>query len=197
MGPRVSMKLEKPGFYPAGGGVMHADIDPVRQLLSFQLIERGEILDIEAVVMISNLPLHIAQRELKVLERRLGIPKNKLLIDDIQTAAGPGNVIYVTLHFQHHTEMFTGFGMRGVRAETVASRVVEYVQRYLKVATPVSEHLADQLLLPLALAGGGAYQTMQPSLHATTNMEVIQKFMDIEIRCDETETGVWRISLSK
>jgi RNA 3'-terminal phosphate cyclase (ATP) len=46
---------------------------------------------------------------------------------------------------------------------------------------PIGLHLADQLLLPLALAGGGAFRTMPLSLHATTNAEVIRCFIDVSV----------------
>jgi len=93
------------------------------------------------------------------------------------------------------TEVFTGFGMRGVRAETVASELVECVRRYLAAEVAVGEHLADQLLLPLALSGGGSYVTLRPSLHTTTNVAVLQQFMSLQIDCRELGPDRWGIEL--
>ena len=67
----------------------------------------------------------------------------------------------------------------------MASRLVERVRRYLAAEVPVGEYLADQLLLPLALSGGGSYVTLRPSRHTTTNIAVLQQFMATRIDCTE------------
>ena len=62
-------------------------------------------------------------------------------------------------------------------------------KRYLEAGAPVGEHLADQLLIPLALAGGGSYTTVTPTPHTTTNIEVVKKFLPVEITTTQlTET---------
>ena len=195
MGPRVTARLLQPGFYPAGGGVMQVDIEPAAQLQPLQLLERGEILEQTACALVSRLPLHIAHRELDVIGSELGLPAENLQAREITTAAGPGNVVTVVINSRHVTEVFTGFGMRGVRAEKVAAQLAERVRRYLAAEVPVGEQLADQLLLPLALAGGGSYVTLAPSLHTTTNSDVLGQFMTVQIDCKELGPDRWRIEL--
>jgi RNA 3'-terminal phosphate cyclase (ATP) len=75
--------------------------------------------------------------------------------------------------------------MRGVRAEAVAAEAAEAAQRYLAAAVPVGDCLADQLLLPLALAGGGSYKTLGLTRHSETNIEVIRKFLDVTVTARE------------
>ena len=91
----------------------------------------------------------------------------------------------VIIKSEHVTEVFTGFGERGVRAEIVATRVAVPVRRYLAAGVPVGEQLVDQLLLPLALAGGGSYVTLWPSRDTTTNIAVLRKFMALQVDCEE------------
>lgn len=195
MGPKVSGHLEIPGFYPAGGGIMHVDIEPAPKLKPIQLIERGEILEMRALAMLANLPQHIAERELQVIGSQLGLNQRALSLRYLDTATGPGNVVNVVVRGRHITEVFTGFGERGVRAEAVAKKVVKSVRRYLDAEIPVGEHLADQLLVPLALAGSGSLLTLRPSRHTTTNMAVIKQFMTIQFAQQETAADVWRIAL--
>ena len=57
-------------------------------------------------------------------------------------------------------------------------------------------HLADQLLLPMALAGAGRFTTVKPSLHTRTNIEVIRRFLPVEIDCDDSGEGVWQIEVT-
>ncbi len=195
MGPRVAARLIQPGFYPAGGGIMQVDIEPARQLMPLELMERGAVIAKTARACVSHLPLQIAQRELDVIGPELGLSGEDMQAREITSASGPGNVVTVVIRSQHITEVFTGFGIRGVRAETVAKQLVQRVQHYLAAGVPVGTQLADQLLLPLALAGGGRYVTLRPSLHTTTNIAVLQKFMALRIECRELGPDRWCIEL--
>jgi RNA 3'-terminal phosphate cyclase (ATP) len=98
-----------------------------------------------------------------------------------QGGRGPGDVLLLELESEHVTEVFGGFGEIGVRAEVVAERAVQDVRRYLAAGVPVGPHLADQLMLPLALAGGGTFRTMGLSPHSRTNLDVIQAFLPVRI----------------
>jgi len=195
MGARVKARLLQAGFYPAGGGSMHVAIEPAPQLKPLQLLERGAVIEQTACALVSHLPVQIAYRELQVISRELGLPGEHLQARELTSAAGPGNVLTMVIRSRHITEVFTGFGLRGVRAETVASQLVQRVRRYLAAEVPVGEQLADQLLVPLALSGGGSYVTLQPSRHTTTNIAVLQQFMALHIDCTELGPDRWRIEL--
>ena len=82
-----------------------------------------------------------------------------------------------------------------MRAESIAARVVHEAQAYLDAGAPVGEHLADQLLIPLALAGGGSFTTVTPTPHTTTNIEVVKKFLPVEITATQLTEEVWKIEV--
>jgi RNA 3'-terminal phosphate cyclase (ATP) len=63
-------------------------------------------------------------------------------------------------------------------------------------AAAIGVHLADQLLLPMALAGGGSFTTLLLSPHAATNMDVIKKFLDVEIKTTALADSVCKVELS-
>jgi RNA 3'-terminal phosphate cyclase (ATP) len=195
MGPRVALRLERPGFYPRGGGVVHVDIETVEHLRPFELLERGPVLELGATAMVANLPMHIAQRELQVIGDALQLAPESLAARRIEGAVGPGNAVTVVVRSERVTEVFSGFGTRGVPAERIAGAVVDEVQRYLAADVAVGVHLADQLLLPLALAGGGCYSTLSPSRHATTNIQVIERFLGVRVQVGQTDRGAWQIAL--
>ena len=96
----------------------------------------------------------------------------------------------------HVTEQITGFGERGTPAERVAALVSEQARRYLAAGVPVGEHLADQLLLPMALGGGGAFRTVKPSLHFTTQLELLALFLGTRASAVEEAPDVWRVEMS-
>lgn len=181
MGARVQARLERPGFYPAGGGRFTVNIEPAGRLGRLEILERGPIRAVRARATVVRLPAHIAERELDVVRGRLGWDPSGSRVEVIEEGPGPGNVLVLEVESENITEVFTGFGQRGVRAETVAARAVEEAERYLAAGVPVGARLADQLLLPLAFGAGGAYRTLALTRHSTTNVDVIRRFVAIDV----------------
>jgi RNA 3'-terminal phosphate cyclase (ATP) len=194
MGPRVEAALERPGFYPAGGGLIRVRVEPAPRLERLDLLERGEIRRKRARAVCSNLPRNIADRELKCIRDLLGWDRESLEVEETPSH-GPGNILMLELESEHVTEVFTAFGERGIRSEDVARAAVDEARDYLASGVPVGPHLADQLLLPMAMAGGGAFRTVAPTRHTATNIEVVKQFLDIEVRVEKEGRGVWRIEL--
>jgi RNA 3'-terminal phosphate cyclase (ATP) len=193
MGPNISTELVRPGFFPAGGGKFTVDIEP-KQLRDIEITERGAITRRSARAIVSNLPIQIAQRELKIIKGKLNWSREWLYAEDITNSHGPGNVLMVELETEHVTEVFTGFGEKGILAEKVARQVVDEIKEYLISTAPVGSHLADQLMLPMALAGKGCYRTMPLTRHSQTNLDVIKMFLDIPVRIEPIDDKTWIIS---
>ncbi|HYI09790.1 MAG TPA: RNA 3'-terminal phosphate cyclase [Thermoanaerobaculia bacterium] len=188
MGAKVEATLERPGFYPAGGGRLVVSIEPARKLGALELVERGAIVGRRARAVVANLPYDIARREIAVVEQKTGWPPESLQAHTLTGSLGPGNVVTIELECEHVTEVVTGFGQRGVRAEDVAGRAVDELRRYLASNAAVGEHLADQLLLPMAAGAGGEFTTIKPSTHTTTNIETIRRFIDADVRIEPRGT---------
>ncbi|MBM4321293.1 MAG: RNA 3'-terminal phosphate cyclase, partial [Deltaproteobacteria bacterium] len=185
MGPQIRTTLERPGFYPAGGGRFTVAIRPVARLGRLELLERGEITHRRARAVVADLPRHIAERELRVVAAELGWPQDCLSVEQTTAGQGPGNVLLLEVGSAALCEVFTGFGERGRPAEKVAQAVVQQCRSYLRSGAPVGEHLADQLLLPMAIAGGGAFLTVGLSRHARTHLELIPRFCDLPLTVEE------------
>ena len=196
MGPKVAAVLEKPGFYPAGGGKFRVSIGPAG-LNGIDLLERGNIIHKTARAYVANLPVKIANRELKIIREMLEWSREQLNAVNVENSQGPGNILTIEIESDNITEVFTGFGEKGVSAEKVAKRAVKAVQEYLAFNVPMGRHLADQLLIPMALAGGGKFRTLSPTKHTTTNAEIIKKFIDVEIAMNEYDQNRWEIEIWK
>ena len=194
-GPSVTVELQRYGFYPPGGGRFNVYVEPARRLRRLDLVERGAILSERARALVVNLPPHIGERELAVASEQLGWMPDQLDLEESTNAISAGNVFTVSVESEGLTEVFTGIGERGVRAEQIAACVIHEAQRYLAVGAPVGEHLADQLLIPMALARGGSYTTGTPTLHTTTNIEVIKKFLPVEITTTQLSEEVWKVEV--
>ncbi len=192
MGARVSTRLEAYGFYPAGGGRIIVDVEPCDALRTLVLRERGEV-RVTARALLASLPEAIGKRELTVVRERLGLDRAMCHIEHVAPSLGPGNAVVITIASSAGTEVITSFGEKGISAEKVASAACDDAWRYLNANVPVGLHLADQLLIPLALAGRGCFRTLAPTAHTTTNADVIRRFLDVPIaftRIDEDVTDV-------
>jgi RNA 3'-terminal phosphate cyclase (ATP) len=194
-GPTVSIELERYGFYPPGGGRLRVTIAPAAERRRLDLDERGLILSQKARALVVKLPASIAERELAVVGQQLGWPADLLEVEFSENAHSPGNVLTIEIEGENVTEVFTGMGQRGVPAERVAAEVIEEVQSYLETGAPVGEHLADQLLIPLALAGGGSYVQGPLSLHTTTNIDIVRLFLPVEIETTQLTEALWKIEV--
>jgi len=181
MGARVALELERPGFYPAGGGRIRARIEPCENLAPLEIMQRGRIVARRARALLAQLSPGIGHRELLAVQQKLGWSAEELEVVEVEDSLGPGNVLMLELESEAVTEVFTGFGEIRRSAEKVADMAVKQVRRYLEAEVPIGEHLADQLLLPLALAGGGAFRTVPPSRHSLTNARVIERFLPVRI----------------
>lgn len=193
MGANVEVQLERPGFYPAGGGRIRAHITPCAKLERLDLRARGALVSSSATACVSQLPGSIAERELAILAERLGWPRRALHVRSIRSSLCPGNVLTAELESEHVTEVFTGFGERGRSSEQVASAVADEIERYLASDAPVGEHLADQLLLPMAMSQGGAFRTLSPTAHTKTQADTIRLFLDRKIIFEPEESGAWSV----
>jgi RNA 3'-terminal phosphate cyclase (ATP) len=189
MGAAIDIRINRFGFFPAGGGEVVADIAPCKELRPFEWIARGERKAAFAESFIAGVPLNVAKRELECIGTGMGWDESQLHVRGLPGDQGPGNALLVTLEYEHVTEVFTGFGEKSVRAEAVARQTLQEARRYIASNAAVGEHLADQLMLPLALAGSGRFTTETVSMHATTNAEVIAQFLPVDISFKEIENG--------
>ncbi|KYF68631.1 RNA 3'-terminal phosphate cyclase [Sorangium cellulosum] len=197
MGPDITATLVTPGFYPAGGGLARVSVAPAPSLAPLTLLSRGEIRGRRAVATVSNLPRSVAMRELEAAAAVLGWEPACFTPSVLTGGHGPGNVLTIAVESEHVTEVFTGFGEKGVRAETVATKVAEEARDYIAAGVPVGEYLADQLLLLIALAGRGAFRTVRPSSHTTTHLQLLRDLLGIRASVEQVSEEAWHIEIER
>ena len=195
LGPRLTLDLRRPGFFPAGGGAFQARLEPVKPLARLDLLERGGIRARRARALVSRLSREVAERELAVLRTEFGWQPEECAVEIVTNSPGPGNALMLEIEAEQVTAVFSAFGDRGRRAEEVAQAAAQACAAWVQAEVPVEEHLADQLLLPLALAGGGSFRTTKPSPHSTTNAVIIERFLATRIRFEQESELVWRVAV--
>jgi len=180
-GLQAQIKLLRYGFYPAGGGVMQVDVQPGagKGLVRIDFTHRSRGVKLNAVIYTSQLPDRVAELQRKLLMGS-GLPFQQVRHIDVKDSAGPGNCVIAEFAAGEHTTVFSAFGRRGKHSKKVIAELVDLTQRFIDSAGAVDHFLADQLLLYMALAGGGRLTTETISSHCRTNMEVIQAFLPVD-----------------
>jgi len=195
MGFDAHAALARRGFYPAGGGTIELSTGPRRAAAPLVLDEAGRHLRSEATAIVANLPFEIARREAEAFAAAMGWPQEACLARQDVTATGPGNVLVADLVHEHVTEVFVGFGRQSVTSEKVAGDLAEEVHSHISAGAPVGPHLADQLLLPMALGAGGRFVTSRPTGHLRTNAEVIGRFLPATIDIHAIDGSRWSVEV--
>lgn len=188
MGPSVSARIVRHGFYPRGGGRIEVDIVPA-PLVPVDCVERGAMLGCEGRVLIAAIHDSIAWREVKTAKAALGWPDDAFSIRELPGDQGPGNILLLEARFEQVTEIVSGFGQLGVSSEALARKAAARMAGYIESGVFAGPYLADQLLLPFALAGGGRFTTVKPSQHALTAAAVIERFLGRSTRFEKQDDG--------
>lgn len=195
MGPRLSVSLERHGFYPRGGGRIVLDIAPA-PLAPIACMERGAFRAGKVEALIAGIPFDIAERELKASRKVLrDWPEEAFAPVQLPADRGPGNALLITAECEHVTEVMSGFGQLGVPAERLATTAAKRMAGYLASGAFAGPYLQDQLLLPFAFAGAGVFTTVKLSEHTRTAAALIARFTGRSFAFDEGEDGRWTVSL--
>jgi RNA 3'-terminal phosphate cyclase (ATP) len=202
LGFDAHLSLDAAGFYPQGGGRVTATIRPAGPIQPLRLEERGELNSLGGISAVANLDLSIADRQRRQALRRLPTtpaPRIKtvqlpapfkgtclLLLavfgGALEAGAGSGDP---TPQDGYAQCCYYGLGELGKPAERVADEAVEAYQEFLETPATIDQYLADQLLLPLALAcGPSRFRTARVTSHLVTNASIVQAFLPAKIQIE-------------
>ncbi len=199
LGVGLDLELRRMGFYPAGGGEFVATITPPVSLAApFDIVERGALKDSFAEALIPGVPPRVAERELAVVGEALGWSREQLRTPPVRQNEGPGNALMLTAEHEHVSEVITAFGEKGTSSETVARTALAEFETYRGATGALGAHLADQWMLPLALAvaahrGTAAYTCIDMTDHSKTNIGVIEAFVPVKFEVAELAPRCWRV----
>lgn len=182
-GARIATKLTAWGWMTAGRGEITATINPVERMegVHFKKIANPEI---QGVAAVSNLPSHIphrmARRAHNLLTRAGFVPSITSLRE---RGPGPGAGIILW----REQAAFSSLGRKGLPANEVAEAAVAELLSFVDNGAAIDHHLADQLLVPMALAhGNSSFTTNLLTRHTLTNIELLRRWLDVRIRINGT-----------
>lgn len=198
LGVQAEVAMEASGWFPVGQGHIEARIQGRRHPpLPGDLRERGELLGISGRAIAANLPAHIPQRM---------ADRARALLSDLQVpvhvrplrlrADCPGAGLFLTFRYENVACGFSALGSRGKSSEQVAEEAVELAMSHYGSDAALDEHLADQILLPLSVAGGISYFTVERvSLHLETNAWLIERFGTANVAVGRRQDGTGHVAV--
>jgi len=189
IGVRATLTVERRGFYPAGGGKWRIEVTSPREHPPLHLLERGAPRAHSATILWNRIPADQPPRVRAYLAAGLGWDPAAIAAEEARESQGPGNVILAELRYEGITEILTAFNAFGASPEAVCEGLIADIRRYEGSGAPVGWRLADQLMLPMALCGGGSFRTLPLSRHSLTNIGTLSRFLDHPIVVEEGSGG--------
>lgn len=179
LGLQAGVELLRWGLYPRGGGGIRAEVHPPTQFKPIDLLSRPSPSTVRGISAVANLPKTIGERQRDRAARRL---KAEGLAADIEfveaSGMGQGTILFLVLPEGPAPAGFSALGERGKPAEQVADDAVDQLLAFIRSGAAVEAHLADQLLIPMALASGRSAMTVERITdHLVTNAWVIERFL--------------------
>jgi len=188
-GLEAAFHCSRAGYFPKGGGLAELTIHAPNGLTGLDFGQRGAERERRAVIVTSGLPETVAERGSKVVAPLVPHPEHRDL-----PAMDKGVSVFLGAEFDRGIAGFVGIGARGKPMEAVCQEPVDAMTAWLASSASCDEHLADQLVLPMALARGPSrWSTPEVSEHLRTVIWVVGHFLDREIRLDPggvVEVGV-------
>lgn len=137
---------------------------------------------VDGLAHVANLPAHIAERMRSAALARLGSVSARVETSVLgnSEAIGQGGAIVL---WARTNETVLGAGRvaeRGVRAEALGDAAGAELAADLAAGAALDVHAADQILVWLALAGGGQFITREVTSHALTAIWLIEQFLPVQ-----------------
>lgn len=209
LGMDVQLELSQAGWYPRGGGEVRVSIKPAKELRPQRWINRGNLEGIIGWSLVSNLPLSIAERQreaaLKVL--RQNQLEAQVTCEELP-AKGQGTCLALIANFEETLAGFDALGKPGKPAEAVGKEAAKELLEHLKTDAALDPHLADQVVIFLALAalstlpsglapsaGPSEFTTAQVTQHLLTNVWTLQQCLPLSISVEGSEGQPGRVRI--
>lgn len=187
-------RVERVGYYPAGGGEAVLTVRP-SETREAHLLERGDPTGVavfgDASAALSG--ASVLERAVETVESRLeGLEPGVAVRDRTAYAetASTGMSLCLACEFEHTRAGFDVLGERGKPAEDVADETVDALEAFLATGAAVDRFTADQVMVPLAI-GGGEVAVPAVTDHVGTNAEVVRTFGG-DLRVEEGDPPVLR-----
>lgn len=181
-GLEADLELINWGWYPIGQGELHAIIPAAEAdaVLSHPaMFQATPLKEITGLAVASSLAADIAQRMSNRAERLLAEAGFASAVEPLRVKSeSPGAGIFLTVEYDFGWAGFAAIGKKGKPSEQVAAEAVDAFLAFHRSEAALDSHMADQILLPLALSSHPcSFSVEQVTSHVLTNIWVIEQFL--------------------
>lgn len=207
----IDVKLIRRGFYPKGGGEVEISVKSKIGINNYKDINEflNEIKNIGELYLDENNEIReiniysVASRDLKerkVAERMIDgaleildklnveIKKNIEYVNTLSTGA-----VITIVGDRNYFFGSDELGKIGIRSEEVGKRAAEKFIRVVENNVSIDINLADNLIPIIGLIGKGYFTTYQITGHLDTNIWLVNKILNREIKIDKISDKKYRI----
>lgn len=188
LGITFNIHSSRRGYYPRGGGSVHAEIEPAHRLVPLLLSERPAVDRVSVVSRCGSLPRHVAERQLSAassaLERGGVRPAKEATVE---RSDSPGSSLLASAVGQGVFLGSDSIGARGKPAEQVGLEAAQRLLSHLKSGACVDPNLADMVLPILSLADGPSrVRVPEVTGHLQSGMELAALFTSCKWSVEES-----------
>jgi len=197
MGVTARLRVDRWGFYPQGGGRVVVEVEGGADLQAVSLLFRGGSTDLCGVSAVANLPRKIAERQRdRVLQRLQGEGRTAEIELIEADAPGAGSFLSLVAETAGIPAGFSALGERGKPAQRVADEAVDALFDFLKAEAACDPHLADQLILPMALAPGTSrLTTSRVTRHLLSTVQLAQQLLGCPVQVGGEEGSPGQVTI--
>jgi RNA 3'-phosphate cyclase len=194
---RLALKVERMGFYPAGGGSVILEVEPrfdqshwPEQMIRSPRLEatsRGELVKVEVVSRAAQAlaSRQVAERQVAAFAESLA-PIRATPVVAYGDTRSPGSSMTAVAHYTHTRLGVDGLGERGKPAEAVGHEVAQRLGQEIAGRGTVDSNTADNLVFLVALFGG-QYHFDHRTGHIETNVWTVEQFMPGRLKLAENQ----------
>jgi RNA 3'-terminal phosphate cyclase (ATP) len=193
----AAVEYERAGFFPKGSGQLEVSVGAEAPVQPLDFTERGKLTRLTATITTGALPAHVSERGAAAVERFMRGVGRKIEVERRELPSlSAGASVLVAAECEGGFAGFSSLGERGKPMEEVAQEACEAFMAWWKTGAACDEHLADQLVLPLALAKGESrWTTPVVTDHLRTVLWVTRQFLPVEFELEEREDGSGTVRL--
>jgi RNA 3'-terminal phosphate cyclase (ATP) len=190
MGIDAKTRMERPGYVPAGGGIIHMAVTPVRSKLQPLILDPAG-----AVERVWGIALSSRLREQLVSDRMAEAAKATLgaagfeahveaLYDDSSLQAGAGLALFADLSCGSRLGSDRA-GALGRRSEVIGKFAARNLLDDMKTGATLDRYTSDQIIPFAALAAGESrFRIPRVSDHIQSNSWLSREFLGAEVCCE-------------